>query len=140
MSPLEQMLTRHEGFKSGVYKDSRGFNTVGFGRCLDTNPLTRDEALYLMQGPLTAARTDLVTSFAWFPILDAIRQAVLMDLCYNIGIAGVLGFKKMISAMAAGDYDSAAAELMNSQYATQVGSRAKELAQMLKTGDWQRGY
>lgn len=140
MGPLEQMLARHEGFNGRLYKDSMGLDTIGYGRCIATNPLTKDEALYLMQQDIARARTDLVASFAWFADLDPIRQAALIDLCFNVGISGLLGFKKMVSALAAKDYDSAAAELMNSRYALQVGSRAKELSQMLKTGEWQRGY
>lgn len=140
MNPLEAMIARHEGFRGTIYEDSVGLPTIGYGRCLATNPLTKDEALYLMQSDITKCRTELVASFAWFPPLDLVRQAALIDLCFNIGVAGILGFKKMVSALSAKDYQSAAAELMNSKYAKQVGGRAKELAEMLRTGQWQKGY
>ncbi len=139
MNQLEQMLTRHEGKRSKIYRDSLGILSAGIGRNMEGVGLFPDEIQLMLENDIKRARTDLVAAFTWFPKLDEVRQAALIDMCFA-GIGTLLGFKNMISAFAAKDYESAAAELMNSRYATQVGSRAKELAQMIKTGEWQTGY
>src|SRR5437667_58472 len=69
-----------------------------------------------------------------FTSLDETRQNVLMDMCFNLGTAGLLKFKAMLGAVEARDFDRAAAEMHNSAWARQVGERARTLAAMMKTG------
>ena len=68
--------------------------------------------------------------------LNEVRQFVLVDMCFNMGLGKLCTFKKMLSAMANGDYYTAANEALASKWAVQVGRRARELAEMLKTGEY----
>jgi lysozyme len=68
--------------------------------------------------------------------LNAPRQAVLADMAFNIGAPRLEGFAKMLAAIRRSDWTGAAAELLDSAYAHQVGGRAVKNAKALKTGEW----
>ena len=72
----------------------------------------------------------------YFHCLDDERQYVLVDMTFNLGFNRLLLFKKMLSYIGTGCYKHAAAELLNSNYAKQVGTRAERLARTLETGKW----
>ena len=70
----------------------------------------------------------------WWRHQSEVRKVVLVDMCYNLGINRFLGFKKMLAAVKEGNYDTAADEMLNSKWATQVKGRAVELAQLMREG------
>ena len=133
---LRQQLIRHEGLRTTVYYDTTGHLTIGVGRNLDANGLSKDECLYLLSNDISAAIHALVV-FAWFRDLDEVRQAALTNFMFNVGPQTFAGFHRMIAALAQHDYEGAADELLISKWATEVGSRAEELAAQLRTGRWQ---
>lgn len=57
-------------------------------------------------------------------------------MCFNLGIAGLLKFKKFIAAVNDGFFELAAKEMLDSLWAKQVGNRAIELSEQIKTGEW----
>ena len=61
---------------------------------------------------------------------------MIIDVIFNIGITRLYGFKKMRAAIEAGDFETAAKEMLDSKYARQVAYRARLNAQILKTGEW----
>ena len=67
--------------------------------------------------------------------LNTARQAVLIDMCFNLGIGRLKQFKKMFAALSQGDYDKAAAEMLDSVWAKQVKSRAAQLAEIMRKGE-----
>lgn len=71
--------------------------------------------------------------------LNEPRRAVLVDLCFNPGPTKLAGFHHMISAIQAGDWQTAHDELLDSAYAGQVHSRADTNALVLLTGEWPGG-
>jgi hypothetical protein len=75
-------------------------------------------------------------SFPWFSGLDEARRGVLVNTAFNMGIGGVLGFPKFLVAVSRQEWDVAAAEMLDSAWAHQVGDRAQRLAQQMKSGDW----
>ena len=144
-------LLLHEGMVLKPYKCPAGFLTVGVGRNLETNPLSpkerervgdvtkgisTDEAIYLLKNDIMRCQDELADNIAWFYQLDDERQYALLDMCFNMGIKRLLGFKKMLGAMFIGDYKGAAKECLNSKYAVSVGSRAKRIARLIETGVW----
>lgn len=129
------MIKKHEGFKSKPYKDTVGKLTIGYGRNLDDVGISEVEAGYLMVSDISRVMTELSNNLSFWKALDLTRQDVLIDMCYNIGFNKLLEFKKMIAALEAGDYTKASAEMLNSKWAAQVGSRATELAQMMFDGE-----
>lgn len=133
---LVEQLQRHEGLRLKPYVDTVGKLTIGYGRNLTDRGLFEDEADFLLGNDINEARKELHRAFAWFRALDSVRQAALTNLCFNIGMARLLTFRKALAAMAARDYNRAADELFDSKWATQVGQRAVEVCDQIRTGNW----
>jgi lysozyme len=67
------------------------------------------------------------------------RQAVLMNMAFQLGIAGLMKFKSTLAFIEAGDYENASANMLKSLWAKQTPNRASEMAQQMRTGKWQSG-
>ena len=135
--PLRSQLIRDEGERLKPYKDSRGFLTIGIGRCLDTRGITHAEALYLLDNDIADFTKELVDALPWAATLDDARFGVLVNMAFNMGTAGLLEFKNILLAVKMGLWQKAADHLLQSLYAEQVGPRADRLAKQLVTGVWQ---
>ena len=148
---MQKRLLLHEGCAQHIYTCPAGYKTIGIGRNLETNPLTPrekekvgditngitlDEAIYLLRNDIKRCEKDLNNNISWFYQLDDERQYALLDMCFNMGIKKLLGFKRMLNAMLIGDYRGAAKECLNSKYARDVGKRAKRIAHLIETGIW----
>lgn len=133
---LKDQLSSHEGYRQFPYKDTEGILTIGIGRNLKTRGITKDEALYLLENDIRAAEQDLRWNVHGFEKLDEVRQAVLIDMVVNMGIGRLMGFTRMLAALAAGNYAGAASEMLESKWAGQVKGRAVSLAEMMRTGEW----
>ena len=132
---LIRQLERHEGYRRHPYQDSVGKLTVGIGRNLDDVGLTRDEAQYLARRDVDRVCRELDDRLTWWRSLDEVRQRALADMGFNLGVPGLLGFRRMLAALEAGDYKTAAAEALDSLWARQVGQRATAIAGMIRSGD-----
>jgi lysozyme len=136
MSKLVAQLKRHEGVKSHAYKCTADMITVGVGRNIDENGgigLSDDEIDYLLENDIKRCKQELI-SLSWFTDLDSVRQDALVNLCFNLGLTRLMGFKNAMAAMAEGDYERAADEFYDSRWAKQVKSRADEVCEMVRTG------
>jgi lysozyme len=137
MDKFLQTVKEHEGFSSSVMQDSLGYWTIGFGCCVDKRKscgLTEEQASYILNSQLSDAELEL-SHLPWFLLLDIVRQDVLIELCFNIGLDGVLEFKQMIASLENKDYSAASMHLLNSLWAKQVKSgRADNMASRLKDG------
>lgn len=134
-----KLLSADEGRVSYAYQDSLGVWTIGVGHNIDKRrggKLPEHIIDALLDSDIREKTLELDRFLPWWKDLDNIRQAVLISLCFNLGIAGLLRFKITLASIKLGHYAEAADELENSQpWASQVGDRAKRLAQMLRTGD-----
>lgn len=133
MDRRTEMVARHEGYRQHIYRCSAGKLTIGYGLNISTG-LPRDEAALLLEYRLNKIDEQLARSLPFYPRLSAIRQDVLCDMAYNLGVAGLMGFKRMLAALEAGDYPQASAEMLDSKWAGQVGQRAIELADLMRVG------
>jgi lysozyme len=127
------MIRRHEGLRLKPYKCTANKTTIGYGRNLDDVGVSRAEAESMLAVDIDACVADLET-FPYWAVLTESRKAALIDLRFNLGGQGFRKFKKMGFALAAGEYQVAGDELMDSRYAAQVGGRANEIAGMLRDG------
>lgn len=116
------------------YKDSLGLLTIGCGRCIERRGITADEADYLLDNDIDLCLRGLSTAYAWFRDLDVIRQRALVDLAFNLGIAGLAQFRNFLGAMARTDYEDAADHLTRSLWFRQVKSRGPRVVAMIRTG------
>ena len=135
---LINQLIADEGLKPYAYQDSLGFWTIGIGTLIDRRKnggLTIDECRYLANNRLDRIKGDLDDQAPWWKSLVDARQEAIMNMAYNLGVSGVLGFKKMIEAIRVADWQQAAAEMRASKWADQVGARAQRLARMMETGE-----
>ncbi len=133
MKNLKEWIKYHEGFRSRPYIDTVGKLTIGYGRNLQDNGISVDEAEFLFENDLHRCISDL-NKYTWFTKQPTPIQDALINMCFNLGINKLLGFKKMIVALSKGDYTHAAIEALNSKWATQVGERAKDIALMIRQG------
>ena len=137
---LEQLvpqLRRDEGVRLKPYKDTVGKLTIGVGRNLDDVGISAVEADTLLRNDIQRAVQDLNDKLPWTMQLDESRRGVLVNMAFNMGIAGLLQFKNTLAHIQAGRWADAAAGMLASKWATQVGPRATRLAKQMETGVWQ---
>ncbi len=132
---LIDQLRLHEGVEKTVYDDSEGIPTIGVGRNLRDRGLSDDEIDYLLSNDIDIVVRELDNVMPWWKDLDEVRQRVLCDLVFNLGMPRFSGFKKSISYMKQQMWDQAADELLDSKWARQVGKRAERLSEMMRTGN-----
>lgn len=135
-SKLVRMVKRHENYSAKPYVDTTGHLTVGYGRNLEDNPLTEPEATYLLVTDLDRCERELERRWPVVKRLDAVRRAALVDMTFNLGIAGIAGFSRMWAAIERGDWERAYMEALDSKWSAQVGRRSLDIAAMLATGEW----
>ena len=134
---VTELIKQQEGLRHFVYKCSEGRYTIGYGRNVDVaggKGVSIEEAEYLLANDLKAIQSHLVNALPVYLELNDARRAVITSMAYNLGVKGLLKFKKMISALARQDYETAADEMLDSRWAKQVKQRAADLAQMMSVG------
>lgn len=133
---LTDMLVDHEGMRRKPYRCTAGKLTIGVGRNLDDRGISPDEAMYMLANDIRDSRRELSATFPWFDKLDEVRQAVLIDMCVNLGLSRLQGFRNTLALIGVGKYEAAAQEMLDSKWAEQVGRRAQRLSRMMATGRW----
>lgn len=137
---LIEELRRDEGVRDSPYLDSEGIKTVGVGHNLEAHPLelsyplTNEQVNQILADDLVRVFSGLDRKIGWWRNLSYARQRVLANMAFNLGVDGLLGFRRMILAVDRGHYDQAAREMLNSKWATQVFGRAVRLAKMMAKG------
>lgn len=134
---LTAQLVRHEGLRLFFYVDTVGKATIGVGRNLEDTGISQDEAMLMLGHDIDRIVRGLTNAYSgWFLRLDPVRQSALVNMAFNLGLKRFAGFTQMIAALARGEMDAAADEMLASTWAQQVGHRAEELAEQIRTGAW----
>ena len=129
---LKEELLRDEGLELKPYTDTVGKTTIGVGRNLSDVGITRAEAMHLLENDIGKASAELDrVKPSWRDMSDD-QQRALVNLTFNMGMPRLQHFKKMWAALESGRFATAADELLNSRYASQVGDRAKRMAELLE--------
>lgn len=134
---LAARIRKNEGLSYLPYRCSAGALTIGYGHNLDARGISIEAAELLLKQDLEIAEKEVKNAFIWWPKLDDARLGVLIEMCYNLGISRLVGFKKMLAALEEGDYKKAAKEMLDSKWAFQVQGRSRELAEIMQTGEWE---
>lgn len=132
MSILDDLI-RDEGVRLKPYKDTVGKLTIGIGRNLDDVGISEDEARVMLSADILKAESGLRRNLSWFLTAPEPVQRGLTNMAFNIGVFKLMGFQKMLNALAAKDYDTAAKEALTSKWATQVGARAVRIAELFES-------
>ena len=101
---------------------------------MDDKGLSKAEISILLSNDINACEADLDREMPWWRRLTDNRQRVMLNMCFNLGITRLKGFKNMLRDVQNGLYDQAAVEMLDSLWARQVGGRAVRLAKMMKNG------
>ena len=131
---LIQELKRDEGVVLTLYKCSAGKNTIGVGRNVDDRGITEDESDYLLSNDINLCVKELEGTFPWFQTLSDTRQRVMVNMCFNLGLSRLMGFRKFLAAMEAGEWETAGVEMLDSKWARQVGPRSTRLRDLVLEG------
>lgn len=135
---LKQQLKKHEGVRTHAYACSENKITVGVGRNLDSDGgigLSEDEIDYLLENDIWRCMKE-VAFFPWFSEINEVRQDAMINMCFNLGISRLRGFKNALASMEEHDYEMAANHFLDSRWAQQVGNRAVEVTEMIRTGQY----
>ena len=124
-------LVQDEGLKLKPYKDTVGKLTIGIGRNLDDVGISEEEAYHLCENDLKACISDLQT-LSWFDGLPYDVQRVLVNMRFNLGFKGLLGFRNTLALIQEGKYKEASYSMLDSKWAKQVGARAYRLSEILR--------
>lgn len=131
---LKARLIRDEGLRLKPYKDTVGKLTIGVGRNLDDRGISVDEARMMFDHDIDDHENELRAKWPHYDKLDDVRQEVLLNMAFNLGVPGLLKFVNTLAAVVAGDFDVAAYGMLHSKWASQVGKRASRLAEEMRTG------
>jgi len=137
---LAEQLRQEEGSVPHAYQDHLGYWTIGVGRLIDKRKgggLTPDEVDYLLRNDITRKSREVFAALPWAADLNEARQAVLIGMAFQMGIAGLLGFKTTLANAQAGRYTEAATGMLASLWARQTPGRATRMAMQMETGEWQ---
>lgn len=153
MMNLIEQLKQQEGFEEDYYQCTANKKTIGYGRnvdanpfstkelaylgrdCFNTEPMTREEAEFLLVNDVNEVTELIKDHLPWADLCPA-RQAVCVNMAFNLGVSGFFKFKNMIRAINKACYKEAAIEMLDSRWARQVSNRANELALQMSTGAW----
>ena len=142
ISSVQELIEQDEGRKPWPYTDTSGHQTWGIGHLL-ADPLPPDVLALLNQAidlqfqhDLDAATDGLMAHLPWFASVNPIRQAALIDMAFNLGVAGLMTFTTFLSCMESGQWAAAAADLRGTLVYRQLPTRYERLATMIHTGQW----
>ena len=133
---LRAQLIVHEGLRLFPYTDTVGKLTIGVGRNISDIGISRVEALDLLDHDIDRSIQDLHQHIPWVHDLDPVRQAVLVDMAFNMGWPRLSEFRNTLAAFKRKDWVSAAEGMRASKWAKQVGQRAVRLRKMVLSGEW----
>lgn len=131
---IKSDLKAEEGFRSKPYKDIVGKTTIGYGRNLDDVGVTQQEAEVMLDNDIQKSIHDLQAHLSWFDTLSTNRQRALVEMCFQMGITGLLGFHKMLLHMQKGEFREAKFEGLSSKWALQVPKRASRILSLIENG------
>lgn len=137
-----EQIRRHEGEVLHAYTDSLGMLTIGVGRLIDKRKgggISKEESEFLLSNDINTRIAALEKRLPWFDQLDDVRKAVLLNMSFQLGIAGLMQFTKTLTHVQNGEYDLAADGMLKSKWATQTPKRAQEMSNQMRTGQWQSG-
>lgn len=133
LNATEAYIHDEEGYRAKPYRCTSGALTIGIGYNLDAG-MPFDEAVLLMRHRIDKIRRALLERLEWFPKLNEARQAALLSMAYQMGLSGLLSFKRTLASIAAGDYEQASREMLASKWASQTPKRAQRTAYMMRYG------
>ena len=133
---LVEAAKENEGFRQTAYRDSLGRLTVGYGLCIDPEVIgagiTEEEAAAILTMRLRAVRDSVARAIPDLETMPDPVQRALVEMAYQMGVGGLTGFRKMLLALEARDYETAADEALDSVWSRQTPNRAKKVTDLMR--------
>lgn len=136
---LIRQLKGEEGEVLSAYQDHLGYWTIGIGRLIDKRKgggITPEESAYLLGNDIDKRIAQLDKALPWWGNLSEPRMAVMLQMCFQLGLDGLLEFKNTLNLIKTGQYVAAAGGMMQSLWAKQTPLRAQRLADQMASGKW----
>lgn len=136
---LTRQLRGDEGEKLYAYTDSLGYLTLGVGRLVDPRKgggITAEESAYLLANDIAAKTKELTARLPWLYLLDPVRQGAMLNMAFQLGVDGLLGFRNSLELMRTGQFSLAADNFLKSKWAQQTPKRARRVTDQIRTGAW----
>ena len=127
-----KQLASDEGFRGQPYVCTGGKVTIGYGFNLDDWPLTEAECLPILKSRAERVKADLANRIGCFYALPEAAQDVLINMAYQMGVSGLLGFRRFLRALELRKYEDAYHEGMQSLWAQQTPNRARRLMDIIR--------
>lgn len=150
MSRIITMLRNEEGVKNRPYRDHLGYLTIGVGHLMDErkggslpdwaqdelafNGFLSDEAIDRLLSEDILRTVNALPE--WMKDLDPVRYAVMVDMAFQMGVGGLLGFKNTLAHVQAGRYRQAANNMKQSLWYRQTPNRASRRIKEMETGEY----
>ena len=134
MERLKNQLVIDEGLELKPYRCSADKLTIGVGRNIQEVGISKEEAMVLLENDIARVTGQCMAEFNWFSDLSEVRKEAVINLVFNMGITTFKKFKKTIGYIEQGLFELAGTELLDSNYARQVGDRSLRVANMLADG------
>jgi lysozyme len=132
---VEEYIKRNEGLRLKPYKCSAGKLTIGYGRNIEDNGISLDEAEFLLSSDIRSVTEEIRRLIPDFDSLELPQKTALIDLGYNLGAYRLSRFKKMLAAINVRDFKTAAMEMLDSRYADQLPNRSSKNAQLIQISE-----
>jgi lysozyme len=136
MDRLRELLLKYEGLRLKPYTCTQGKLTIGVGRNLEDNGISKPEAMLMLSNDIVRVDKEAFGRLEWINSLSRVRQEVILLMLFQLGLPRLLEFKRLIAAIRVGNFDLAAEEMLNSKWSTQSGLRAVEMARMMRTNQY----
>jgi lysozyme len=137
MTKLIEQLKVHEGLRLNPYQCTAGKWTIGYGRNLEDNGITKFEAELLLNHDVAGVIMKLSTAVDGWHFLNEARKAVLVNMAFNMGVSGLLAFKKTLGYIRLKMYKEASVEMLDSAYGRgKTKNRALELSAQMESGEF----
>ena len=129
-------LRSDEGWRESVYQDHLGFWTIGYGFLVDARKqgrIPKEVADYWLAHEIDRVDTRLSNALPWYESAPEPIQRALMNMGYQLGVSGLLRFRRTLSLIEAGKYEDAADEALRSRWADQTPNRAKRVTDLIRS-------
>lgn len=139
ITDIYSQLRRDEREVLHAYEDHLGYLTIGVGRLIDERKgggISKDESQMLLSNDVESRRNRLGKALHWYRELDVVRQGVLLNMSFQLGVAGLLNFVNTLELLRRRDYTACAKAMLQSKWAKQTPERAYRLAEQMRTGEW----
>lgn len=131
----KQRIREHEGYRTTPYRDSEKVWTVGIGRNIEAVPFEDDEIQLMFRNDFRRAHDDAL-KLPGYLALNEVRRGVLIEMVFQMGLAGVRKFVKFIEAYQNKEWENASKEMLDSKWARQTPKRAERLAAIFRSGEY----